>query len=534
MTIESKYLNKNKLNFYSMKRTLQFAFIAIITMLHLLPLNAQLTQKNLSNLIYNGQGNPKASKFVQIATIPDSITYTQKPEGYNILTKPSLYTPVTWYATADSGFLARGAYTVEAKVAVAKSMKNGFFLEMQGTPGKRFKIDIDTTAVYNMTYSPSTAKEVIVNNLDNRGMHTYRVAIDNLDRAHIYRDGIKIGTADVDGLVSSSAYYKDIEVIQDDQFFEDYITSFNPAFPSPLNYGAPHATLKGSLANFDITYSNWCYMGIDTVKANVKVGKTSMWFNNGTTGELKILKKALTPGKYKLSFWSKTKTAGEAYKGYIYMVGTDPDRPAVKSKLNPSVDSIPAYKGTDPHVTVLASQTLVPDNRNFNYREYPFDVTKDCDVMFVFHNGWSNTQKPGWANIWFDDLRIAKVEPLPFLRFGKDTEAGVTDFTIGSLTYDMTGAYAPDATAIDENKMAVNEIVATNKNGQLLVNYTIDNSSKTEIQLFDLSGRMLAQQNFLSVAGKNTTTINTSGLKGVYLLRIISNDAAKTVKVEVK
>ena len=274
-------------------------------------------------------------------------------------------------------------------------------------------------------------------------------------------------------------------------------------------------------------------MGIDTAKANVKVGLTSFWFNNGTTGELKFLKKGLTPGKYKLSFWSKTKSSGEASKGYVYMVGTDPDKPAIKKK-GTQIDSIPAYKGTDPHVTILASQVLVPDNRGFNYREYPFDVTKDCDVMIVFHNGWSNTQKPGWANMWFDDLRIARVAPVSYLRFGKDSEAGVTDFTLGSLTYDISGAYEPAPTGIIETKSSLNSIYTTNANGMLNVNYTLANSSKTNIQLVDLSGRVLYQHNKISNAGKNLTSISTSSLKGVYLLRVITSDEAKTVKVEVK
>lgn len=501
-----------------MKRTLQLTLIAVICLIQIQTVNAQLTPKNLGTPVYNGQGNPTASKFVQINTIKDSVTYTQLTEGYNVLTKGAQWIPVTWYATSDSGFVANGAYTVEAKLAVAKSMKNGFQIEMQGTPGKRFKIDIDTAAIYNMTYSPSTAKEVIVNNLNNKGMHTYRVAIDNSDKAHIYRDGVKVGTADADGLVSSSAYYKDIEVIQEDQFFEDYISSYSPAF-TPNNYPT-HATFKGAIGNFDITYSSWAYMGIDTVKANVKVGKTSMWFNNGTTGELKIRKNGLSAGKYKLSFWSKTKSVGEAYKGSIKYIGTDP--------------GTPAGTGSDPDIILLPTATLVPDNRNFSYREYAFDLTKDGDIMITFHNGWSNTQKPGWANIWFDDLRIAKVIPVSFLRFGKDSEAGVTDFTLSSLTYDMTGAYEPAPTGLNLNNATVNSVFTTNTNGQLNINYTLANGSETNIQLLDLSGRVLLQKNILSNAGKNTTSFATSGMKGVYLLRVTSNDTAKTVKVEVK
>jgi len=401
---------------------------------------------------------------------------------------------------------------------------------MEGAPGKRFKLDIDTTAIYNMTYSPSTAKEVLVNNLDNRGMHTYRVAVDNTDKAHIYRDGVKVATADVDGLISPSAYFKDLETIMEDQFFEDFKDI--PTAPHVAN----NATLSTNLSgNWDITQSTWCKMGIDTTKANVKVGASSFWFNNGTTGELKIRKNGLTAGKYKLSFWSKTKSSGEAYKGSVTLIGTDPNRPAVKFKDKTIVgDSIPAYVGTDPHVVILPSTTLVPDNRNFGYREYPFDVTKDGDIWITFHNGWSNPQKPGWANIWFDDIRIAKVAPVSFLRFGKDSEAGAIDFTLGSLTYDMTGAYEPAPSGVNENKSALSSMYTSVANGILTVNYSLENSSKTSIQLLDLSGRVMHQQNLVSNVGKNTTSISTSNMKGVYILRVITAEQAKTVKVELK
>lgn len=516
-----------------MKQQLQLVLVALICLFQIQVITAQLPVKELGTPLYNGQDNPALSKFVQLNTIKDSVIYTQQENGFNVVTKSAPWIPVTWYATSDSGFVANGAYTVEAKVAVAKSMKNGFFIEVQGAPGKRFKLDVDTNTVYNMTYSPSTAKEVIANNLDNKGMHTYRIAVDNTDMAHIYRDGVKIGTADADGLNSPSAYYKDVEVIQDDQFFEDYIESFNPAFPAPLKY-ATHETFKGSVANFDITYSTWAVMGIDTVKANVKVGNTSVWFNNGTTGELKIRKNGLAAGKYKLSFWSKTKAAGEAYKGSAKYIGTDPNRPAVKSKLNPAVDSIPAYTGTDPDIILLPVATLVPDNRNFNYREYAFDLPKDGDMLITFHNGWANNQKPGWANMWIDDLRIAKVEPVPFIRFGKDSEAGVTDFTLGSLTYDLTGAYAPLAETAVTTANLVHSITTTSVDDRLNITFSAGNPSKTTVQLLDLSGRLVAQQNLVSMAGDNTTSVSTSGMKGVYLLRLITAEQARTVKVELK
>lgn len=490
---------------------------------------AQLTVKDLGTPIYKGQGNPTSSKFVELNTYKDSVTYTQQAEGYNVLTKGSLYIPVTWYATADSGFVANGPYTVEAKVAVSKSMKNGFSLEMEAVPGKRFKLDIDTTAIYNMTYAPSISKGVMVNNLDNRGMHTYRVAVDNADKAHIYRDGIKVGTADVDGMVNPSAYYKDVEVIMEDQFFEDFKDLATPAFK------ANNATLSANLSgNWDIKMDTWCMMGIDTVKANVKVGKTSFWFQNGTTGQLKILKKGLTAGKYKLSFWSKVQNTWEGYKGSIKILGTDPDRPVIKKK-GTQIDSIPAYKGTDNDVIVLPTALLVTGNKNFNYREFPFDVTKDGDILITFHNGWDNKQTPGWSSMWFDDLRIAKVEPLPYVRFGKDSEAGVTDFTLGSFTYDMTGAYEPAPNAIAENKLQSANLNATQSgNGLLNVRFTLANNAETKIQMLDLNGRILSSQIVASTAGENSTFLSVSAPKGIYLLRLIANEKTATIKVSIK
>ena len=495
-----------------MKRKLQITLIACISLFFIQAIMAQLPTKNLGNPLYNGQGNPKTSRFVQLNTYTDSIKYTQKTEGLNILTKGAQWIPVTWYATSDSGFVSNGAYTVEAKVAVAKSMKNGFSVEMEGIPGKRFKIDIDTTAIYNMTYSPSVAKTVLVNNLDNRGMHTYRVAIDaTTDKAYIYRDGIVVATADVDGLVSSTAYYKDVEVIMEDQFFEDFKALATPAFKA--NNATLSANLKG---NWDITMDTWCMMGIDTAKANVKVGLTSFWFQNGNTGQLKILKKGLTAGKYKLSFWSKVQNTWEGYKGNITNV-TNPTAPIV----------------------LLPTTLLVPGNKNFNYREFPFDLSVDGDVLITFHNGWENKNvtppiinNPGWSSIWFDDLRIAKVEPLPYVRFGKDSEAGVTDFTLGSFTYDMTGAYAPDVTGINDIKMQnVNLSATQDGNGKLNVSYTLANNAETKIQLLDLNGRILTSQSVSGSAGENATTLSASINKGLYFIRLIANEKTATIKV---
>jgi hypothetical protein len=468
---------------------------------------AQLTTKNLGTPRYNGQGQPTTSKFALTTTIKDSIIFTQKPEGLNFLTKGSYYTPVLWYATPDSGFVVNGGYTVEAKVSITKSMKNGFNMEMQGMPGKRFHLNIDTTAIYNMTYYPSVAKEVLVNNLDNRSMHTYRVAIDAMDIAHIYRDGVAIATADVDGLLSSTPITKDLEEVMVDQFFEDFIDSYSPAF-APNSY-TTEPTFRANLSgNWDITYSTWAHMGIDTVKANVKVGKTSMWYNNGTTGVMTIIKRGLTAGKYKLSYWSKTKAAGEAQKGYIKMDGAT-------------------------GAMLLPSAIMVNDNRNFNFKQFIFDVPTDGDIDIVFHNGWGPPDpKPGWGNIWFDDFRLTKIESMPYVRFGKDSEFGVTDMTIGSFTYDLTGAYAPELSGIHDNYMSSANLSATSVgNGMLNVRYTLTNNTDTKIQLLDLNGRILSSQSVAATTGENSRNISVSTVKGIYLLRLIANEKTATIKV---
>jgi len=98
----------------------------------------------------------------------------------------------------------------------------------------------------------------------------------------------------------------------------------------------------------------------------------------------------------------------------------------------------------------------------------------------------------------------------------------------------MTGAYAPDATGIDQNKSDLNTLYTTIQSGMLQVNYTLTNNSKTNIQLIDLSGRILYQQNSVSNAGKNSTSIATSDMKGIYLLRVITAEEAKTLKLELK
>ena len=492
-----------------MKRKLQITLIACISLFFVPALKAQLTTKNLGTPKYNGQGQPTSFKFGQMATYTDSITFTQRPEGLNFLTKASLYTPVQWYAIPDSGFVLSGGYTAEAKVAITKSPKNGFNMEFQGLPGKRFVINIDTTAIYNMTYYPSAAKEVLVNNLNNRSMHTYRVAIDALDKAHIYRDGVAVATADVDGVFSTTPFTTDIENVLVDQFFEDLFTQYGYSKPFVTGIatypqeGAFTADLSG---NWDITMSTWAHMGLDTAKANVKVGKSSVWYQNGTTGMLTI-KRPVTTGKYRFSYWTKSQSKYMQLKGSIAMDGTG-------------------------GAILVPVNMMVGDNQNYNFRSFLFDVPNDGTLNITFHNGWSNTQNPGWASVWFDDLKLVKVDVVPYVRFGKDSEAGVTDITLGSFTYDMTGAYAPDHTAINTVELPSANLSASQAgNGLLNVHYNLINSAETKIQLLDLNGRMLTNQSAYGISGENSSTIQAPGSKGIYLLRLIANEKTATIKV---
>jgi hypothetical protein len=496
-----------------MKTKLQITFITFISLFFVQAIMAQLTLKNLGTPLYNGQGQPSASKFIMTGTTNDSITFTQQANGLNFLTKGSYNTPVLWYATSNLGFAPTGAYTVESKVAVTTSMKNGYNMEMQALPGKRFQLNIDTTAIYNMTYYPSVAKEVLLGNLDNRGMHTYRVAVDANDLAHIYRDGVAVATADVDGLLSTSPITTDVDSLLTDQFFEDYITSFSPAFKwnssTDITIYPGEAALKADLSgNWDISMASWTHIGIDTVKANVKVGNTSVWFNNGTTGSFTI-KRPVTVGKYKFSFWSKTQAKYMAYKGSIAMDGTG-------------------------GAVLVPSTIMVNDNQNYNYKQYVFDVPVDGTLNITFFNGWGSPN-PGWASMWFDDLRLTKVDALPYVRFGKDTEFGVTDMTIGSFTYDLTGAYAPDATGINDNVMPSANLSAIQVgSGMLNVRYTLANNAEAKIQLMDLNGRMLSSQTVSAITGENSTSISVPTLKGIYLLRLIANEKTATIKVALK
>jgi hypothetical protein len=495
-----------------MKRKLQITLFACICLFFVQTSMAQLSIKDLGAPIYNGQGQPSAPTFLSTTTYTDSIIFTQKPEGLNFLTKGSLYTPVSWVSSSLTGFAVNGAYTVESKVSITKSMKNGFNMEMQGLPGKRFHINIDTAAIYNMTYYPSTAKEVLVNNLDNRSMHTYRVAIDATDKAHIYRDGVAVATADVDGLFSATPITTDIEDVLVDQFFEDLFTQYGPSKPfvtGVATYPQEAAFTADLSGNWDIKMSTWAHMGLDTTMANVKVGKSSVWYQNGTTGMLTI-KRPVTAGKYRFSYWTKSQTKYMQLKGSIAMDGTG-------------------------GAILVPVTMMVGDNQHYNFRSFLFDVPVDGTLNVTFHNGWDNKQNPGWASVWFDDLKIEKVDVLPYVRFGKDSEAGVTDMTIGSFTYDMTGAYAPGPTGISETKIQTSTLSATQVGkGMLNVRYTLTNNTPAKIQILDLNGRILTSQSVAASMGGNSVSLPFSSIKGVYLLRLIANEKTTTVKVVLK
>jgi len=495
-----------------MKRKLQITLFTAICLFFAQVMMAQVTPKNLGTPKYNGQGKPTSFKFGQMATYTDSVTFTQRPEGLNFLTKASLYTPVQWYAIPDSGFVLNGPYTAEAKVAITKSPKNGFNMEFQGLPGKRFMINIDTTAIYNMTYYPSAAKEVLVNNLDNRSMHTYRVAIDASDIAHIYRDGVAVATADVDGVFSTTPFTTDIEDVLVDQFFEDFLSTYGYQKPFTYNsatdktiYPNEPAFIADLGGNWDVTMSTWCHIGIDTAKANVKVGQSSIWFNNGTTGQF-IIKRPVTAGKYRFSFWSKTALKYQAYKGSIAMDGTG-------------------------GAILVPVTTMVNDNQNFNFKSYLFDVPNDGTLNITFHNGWNNNENPGWANMWFDDLKLEQVDVVPYVRFGKDSEAGVTDITLGSFTYDMTGAYSPAPTGINETEMSAGSLSATQSGSMLNVRYTLTTNADAQIQLLDLNGRMLKTQSVSAATGENSTVLSAPTAKGIYFIRLVANEKTATIKV---
>lgn len=467
--------------------------------------SAQFTTKDLNPPLYNGQGQPSNTNFTPVITTPDSVVFTQQTDGLNFVTKGSWATPVAWYASSNNGFTpSSNGYTVEAKVAVNKSLGNGFDIEAQSAVGNRVQIAIDTTAIYDLTNYPASPKVQLYSNLDNRGMHTYRVAVDNTNTAYIYRDGTALAYTNANGGVSSSGVYTALDSVLTDQFFEDYISNYSPPFAGYTNEAAFKADLSG---NWDISYANWAHMGIDTVSANVKVGKTSMWFQNGTTGNLTI-KRAVTAGKWMFSFWSKVQATYMAYKGSIAMDGTG-------------------------GAVLVPSTIMVNGNTNYNYKSYVFDVPVDGTLNITFFNGWGSPT-PGWASIWFDDMRITKVNALPYVRFGKDTDRGVTDVTVGSFTYDATGPYSPATSAVKQLDANPNVRILSQSNGKMQISYQAANNGTLKWDVLSLAGEVISRQSTMVQNGNNTLEINIPQLQGVYILRLIDNSTTGSCKFFVR
>jgi len=487
-----------------MKKTTLFLIVTILSICAT-NLVAELPVKGtLANKLYNGQGKPDSLIFSRNIGKPDSITYTQTADGLNLNARSATFSPIIWSLPASKGFAINGPYTVEAKVALNKSTTNGFILEMQGAVGKRVQIGIDTNSVYNMTYYPTVSKEVIATNLNNKSMHTYRVAVDASDKAYIYRDAEPIGLIDVDGAISSRAVYKGVESILKDSVIETLNSFATPPHPSK-KYPEEGGFLFALSTDADITYSSWATMGIDTIKANVKAGAGSLWCTNGTTGHVWIKKLVTTPGRYRFSYWSKTKLAYHKYTGSIKFMSTDT-------------------------VTIIASNTMINGNLSYNFKQYVFDITKEGTIVVDLINNPTAA-----CHFWIDDIKLERVENESYVCFGKDNEIGAENFTMGSFAYDMSGAYAPDAnSAVNTVKgNTANIIVSQNGAKSMNVSYELTQNETIGLQLIDMTGRVLGTQRIDSNAGKNSVTIHTP-TNGIYLLKFISVDSTAAVKFAVK
>lgn len=488
-----------------MKKTINLLVIALLSFLGTETL-AQLTVKgDLANKIYDGQGRPDSTVFTKNIGKPDSITFIQTEQGYNVAARSVNFSPILWYLPQTSGFNINGGYTVEANVAVEKSTTNGFILEVQGEPGKRFQIGIDTSSIYNMTYYPSTEKEVIANNIDNKGMHTYRIAVDENDMAYVYRDAESIAMLDADGTVSNRAMYKGTETLMKDSVIEIHNSFATPPHPS-TKYPEEGGFIFALSTESDITYSTWATLGIDTISANVKVGESSLWGANGTSGKVTIRKTVTTPGRYRFSYWSKTRLAWHKYSG-----------------------SISLLVGEEKQVLVANNQ-MIPGNMNYNFKSYVFDVPVEGIVEITLFNN------PGTAcHFWLDDMKLERVENENYVCFGKDNEEGSETFTIGAFAYDMTGAYAPDTESginIIQGKEA-NISVVQSGSRIVNVNYELSKDEVVVMQMIDMTGRIQEIREINSHAGINSMTLNTP-TSGIYLLKFISSETTAAVKFVVQ
>lgn len=485
-----------------MKKNVQSVLLASLFIAA--PLWAQLPTRELSNKIYNGTGLPDETFFTNVIT-RDSVTLNQSETGLNIQTKGSKFIPALWYFPAEKGFNASEALTVETRVAITKSEGNGCILEIQGKPGRRIEIAIDTTAVYNMTYYPVAGKELIAGDLDNRGMHTYRIAVDENDIAHIFRDNELLGKADVDGESSANLIYSVKSTLLNDSPIENLI---NYAVETSMigGYEGEQGFLFDIANDCGITCSTWSKMGVDTLKANVKVGKTSLWFTNGTSGHL-WFKKQVTASKYKFSFWVRTRQPFHFSNGSVTLI-------------NENLDRIPILPGTT---------SFIPKNSNvdFVFRQLVFDVPEDGTIEIRI----SNAPAGAACHMWFDDIRIEEVIPQPYVCVGKDRDPGIHDFTWGGFAYDLSGAYAPAGDAkITSNKADDSRLqVCTAENGETTVNYTLDQPTGVTLSIVDLNGQVVSETAIYGNSGQNSTTLNVPA-KGIYLLRMTCAEQTLTTK----
>jgi hypothetical protein len=488
-----------------MKKT-SYLFVIAMLSLYVSGSFAQLSVKgDLANKIYDGQGKPDSTIFTKNIGKPDSITFTQTDQGYSVAARSVNFSPILWSLPQSSGFSINEGYTVEAKVAVEKSTTNGFIMEVQGVPGKRFQIGIDTAAIYNMTYYPSTDKEVIAHNLDNKGMHTYRIAVDENDMAYVYRDTQPLAMLDVDGTVSSRAVYKGVETLMNDSIIEIHNSFATPPHPS-TKYPEEGGFIFALSTESDITYSPWATMGIDTISANVKVGESSLWCANGTSGKVFIKRYVTTPGRYRFSYWSKTRMAWHKYSGSISLV-----------------------VGEEKQVLVANNQ-MIPGNLNYNFKSYVFDIPTEGTIEVTLFNN------PGAAcHFWLDDMKLERVENESYVCFGKDNEVGGETFTIGAFAYDMTGAYAPDTESGVHIIHGEEANIAVVQSGSRSVNvkYELSKDEVVVMQLIDMTGRIQEIRKIESHVGKNSMTLNTPA-SGIYLLKFISSETTAAVKFVVQ
>lgn len=80
----------------------------------------------------------------------------------------------------------------------------------------------------------------------------------------------------------------------------------------------------------------------------------------------------------------------------------------------------------------------------------------------------------------------------------------------------------------DAIKMNVSAYVSANK---LTSEFELDNQSNVELSVFDLQGKLLLKEMYEGNFGKNKITTDFSATKGLYILRIKTNDSTCSIKI---